>query len=228
MARRRCRRPAGGIGKVQQHSPHCCTYQPTPAEELELIFHIHGRADGQQWNENANAKGNCVLCGAMRVSSPLWPSLSLSGSDRQRISRKVNHEVGPQGRRNVENCAGDNILADLLILWFINPIPSRRPDYGPTHQLVPTTIFDIPTALVAPLHFSELKFTLYTGPPEWECMETIALVPTLVLTEFSFFDFNFSFDWEVLYSHQIVRHTGVFLVRSQHYNHITHWNICCN
>ena len=27
------------------------TYQPTPAEELELIFHIHGRAeraDGQQ------------------------------------------------------------------------------------------------------------------------------------------------------------------------------------
>ena len=92
MARRRRRRPAGGIGKVQQHSPHCCTYQPTPAEELELIFHIHGRADGQQWNENANAKGNCVLCGAMRVSSPLWPSLS--GSDRQRISRKVNHEVG--------------------------------------------------------------------------------------------------------------------------------------
>ena len=108
MARRQCRRPAGGIGKVQQHSPHCCTYQPTPAEELELIFHIHGRADGQQWNENANAKGNCVLCGAMRFNSPLWPSLS-GLSDRQRISRKVNHEVGPQGRRNVENCVGDNI-----------------------------------------------------------------------------------------------------------------------
>ena len=90
-------------------------------------------------------------------------ALSLSGlSDRQRISRKVNHEVGPQGRRNVENCAGDNILADLLILFH----PGGQITYGPTHQLVPTTIFDIPAALVAPLHFSELKFTLYTGPPE--------------------------------------------------------------
>ena len=79
------------------------------------------------------------------------------------------------------------------IFRFINPIPTRSPDYGPTHQLVPTTIFDIPAALVAPLHYLELKFTLYTGPPEWECMETIALVPTLVLTEFSFFDFIFFF-----------------------------------
>ena len=186
MARRRCRRPAGGIGKVQQHSPHCCTYQPTPAEELELIFHIHGRADGQQWNENANAKGNCVLCGAMRVSSPLWPSLWQWPTENKSKSQSRGWPAEPPECRKL--CGGQYFGR------FIDSIPSRRPDYGPTHQLVPTTVFDIPAALVAPLHFSELKFTLYTGPPEWECIKTIALVPTLVLTEVSFFDFNLSFD----------------------------------
>ena len=190
----------------------------------------------RSWNSFSISTAEPMANNEMKMRMPkvivfcvgLWESALLSGplslwqwpTENKSKSQSRGWPLGPPECRKL--CWGQYFGR------FINPVPSRKPDYGPTHQLVPTTIFEIPSALVAPLHFSELKFTLYTGPPEWECMKTITLVPTLVLTEFSFFDFNFWFDWEVLYSHQIVRHSGTPLVRSQHYNHITHWNICCN
>ena len=118
MARRRCRRPAGGIGKVQQRTGHTAVHTNRPPLRSWNSFSI-STAEPMANNEmKMRMPKVIVFCVGLWDSALLSGPLSLSGlSDRQRISRKVNHEVGPQGRRNVENCAGDNILEDLLILF---------------------------------------------------------------------------------------------------------------